>query len=37
MFLHASRLAFAHPVSGVKIAIEAPLPAALADFLLQLE
>ena len=37
MFLHASRLAFVHPLSGAKIAIEAPLPATLAEFLLQLE
>jgi 23S rRNA pseudouridine955/2504/2580 synthase len=33
MFLHAARLAFRHPVSGEPIAIVAPLPAALADFL----
>jgi 23S rRNA pseudouridine955/2504/2580 synthase len=33
MFLHAARLAFRHPASGVQVVIEAPLPAALADFL----
>jgi 23S rRNA pseudouridine1911/1915/1917 synthase len=29
-FLHAARLAFAHPVSGLRIELESPLPADLA-------
>jgi len=33
MFLHAARLAFAHPLSGEPLAIEAPLPADLSAFL----
>lgn len=36
MFLHAAHLAFAHPVSSEPLAIEAPLPADLAEFLLAL-
>jgi 23S rRNA pseudouridine955/2504/2580 synthase len=32
MFLHASRLAFAHPVTGEPVAIESPLPPDLAKF-----
>ncbi len=37
MFLHAHRLAFAHPVSGEPMAFEAPLPRELADFLARLD
>jgi 23S rRNA pseudouridine955/2504/2580 synthase len=33
MFLHASRFAFAHPVSGDPVTIAAPLPAELEAFL----
>ncbi|MCB1959570.1 MAG: RluA family pseudouridine synthase [Rhodocyclaceae bacterium] len=33
MFLHAARLRFDHPLSGATIEVEAPLPAALYDFL----
>jgi 23S rRNA pseudouridine955/2504/2580 synthase len=33
MFLHARMLALAHPVSGVPMRLEAPLPADLADYL----
>ena len=36
MFLHAAHLAFAHPISSEPLAIEAPLPADLAEFLLAL-
>jgi 23S rRNA pseudouridine1911/1915/1917 synthase len=32
-FLHAARLAFAHPRTGERIEIRAPLPAELADYL----
>jgi len=32
LFLHASRLAFAHPVSGHKIRLEAPLPPDMKKF-----
>jgi 23S rRNA pseudouridine1911/1915/1917 synthase len=32
-FLHAARLAFAHPVSGEAVDLESPLPADLADAL----
>jgi len=32
MFLHAAALSFAHPVSGEKLRLEAPLPADLAKF-----
>ena len=32
MFLHASRLAFAHPVTGAPVAIESSLPPDLAKF-----
>jgi len=32
LFLHASRLAFAHPVSGQKIRLEAPLPPDMKKF-----
>ena len=32
MFLHASRLAFAHPITGERVAIESPLPGDLAKF-----
>jgi 23S rRNA pseudouridine955/2504/2580 synthase len=37
MFLHAARLAFAHPLTGEKLAIEAPLPPMLKNFLDGLE
>jgi 23S rRNA pseudouridine955/2504/2580 synthase len=33
MFLHAARLAFAHPATGAPVAIEAPLPPDLTGFL----
>jgi 23S rRNA pseudouridine955/2504/2580 synthase len=33
MFLHAERLAFEHPRTGVRLALVAPLPADLRDFL----
>ncbi|MBV5337734.1 MAG: RNA pseudouridine synthase, partial [Deltaproteobacteria bacterium] len=33
MFLHAWKIQFAHPLSGVNLALEAPLPEALAGFL----
>ncbi|MEW6120790.1 MAG: RluA family pseudouridine synthase [Pseudomonadota bacterium] len=33
MFLHAAHLAFAHPISGEALEIDAPLPADLAGFL----
>jgi len=33
MFLHAAELAFDHPQTGARIALEAPLPADLAGFL----
>lgn len=36
MFLHAAHLAFAHPISGEPLEIEAALPADLAGFLLTL-
>ncbi len=36
-FLHAYRLAFAHPRTGVELAFEAPLPGDLADVLVGLE
>ncbi|MGC1830473.1 MAG: hypothetical protein WA663_08670, partial [Candidatus Acidiferrales bacterium] len=32
-FLHAARLAFAHPRTGERVEIRAPLPAELADYL----
>jgi 23S rRNA pseudouridine1911/1915/1917 synthase len=32
-FLHAAHLEFAHPQTGKAVAIDAPLPAELADFL----
>ena len=32
LFLHASRLAFAHPLSGEKIDLKAPLPAEMKKF-----
>ena len=33
MFLHAGKLSFVHPGTGVTVAIESPLPADLAQFL----
>ena len=33
MFLHAARLVFAHPISGERLQVEAPLPDDLAKFL----
>ena len=33
MFLHAAHLAFAHPITGEPLEIDAPLPAELAAFL----
>jgi len=32
MFLHASRLTFAHPVTDERVVIESALPADLAKF-----
>jgi len=37
MFLHAARLRFDHPLSGEPLALEAPLPAELRDFLERLD
>lgn len=37
MFLHAARLEFAHPVSGERLVLSAPLPEDLAAFLQRLE
>jgi len=37
MFLHAHRLAFTHPVTGLAMAFEAPLPAELAGFVASLD
>ena len=36
-FLHAARLAFAHPITGKPLELEAPLPDELETFLLSLE
>ena len=36
-FLHAARLAFTHPRTAEELALEAPLPAELTDFLARLE
>jgi len=36
-FLHAAKLAFAHPVSGETLELEAPLPHELAVFLHEVE
>jgi 23S rRNA-/tRNA-specific pseudouridylate synthase len=36
-FLHAAKLAFAHPISGAPLQLEAPLPAELAAFLAHVE
>jgi 23S rRNA pseudouridine955/2504/2580 synthase len=33
MFLHAARIAFAHPAAGERVVVEAPLPSDLAGFL----
>ena len=35
-FLHAAKLAFAHPIDGRPLAFESPLPAALADVVTRL-
>jgi 23S rRNA pseudouridine955/2504/2580 synthase len=32
MFLHAAKLALPHPLSGVPVALESPLPAELRSF-----
>jgi 23S rRNA pseudouridine955/2504/2580 synthase len=32
MFLHAARLAFAHPITGAPLELESPLPEELAQF-----
>ena len=32
MFLHAASLAFAHPATGARLALDSPLPADLARF-----
>jgi 23S rRNA pseudouridine955/2504/2580 synthase len=37
MFLHAHSLAFAHPVTGERLELQAPLPAACVALLKQLE
>ena len=37
MFLHARRLAFAHPLTGAPMALEAPLPEDLATFVARLD
>ncbi len=37
MFLHARKLAFAHPASGTPMTLEAPLPAACTELLAALE
>ena len=36
MFLHAHRIAFAHPLNGAKVVIEAPLAPDLAAFVARL-
>ena len=36
-FLHAARLAFAHPLTGKQLELESPLPPELASFLARLE
>ena len=36
MFLHAHRIAFAHPVTSAEVVIEAPLPADLSAFIARL-
>jgi 23S rRNA pseudouridine1911/1915/1917 synthase len=36
-FLHAAELEFAHPITGKALALKSPLPAALDDFLAELE
>ena len=36
-FLHATRLEFAHPLTGSQLQLEAPLPVELEDFLARLE
>jgi 23S rRNA pseudouridine955/2504/2580 synthase len=37
MFLHSAKLAFDHPVKGVPLVLEAPLPAELRGFVAQLD
>ncbi|MDR2259792.1 MAG: RluA family pseudouridine synthase [Azoarcus sp.] len=37
MFLHAARLDFAHPLTGARLALAAPLPAELQDFVARLD
>ena len=37
MFLHAAQLSFLHPNLGTKMALESPLPDALASFLARLD
>jgi 23S rRNA-/tRNA-specific pseudouridylate synthase len=36
-FLHAAKLAFAHPLTGEALTFVAPLPAELAEFLQRIE
>jgi 23S rRNA pseudouridine1911/1915/1917 synthase len=36
-FLHAAKLAFAHPITGAPLSFEAPLPGELAEFLARVE
>jgi len=36
LFLHAARLAFAHPLTGERLRLEAPLPGDMAAFAEQL-
>ncbi|NBU58194.1 MAG: 23S rRNA pseudouridine(955/2504/2580) synthase RluC [Betaproteobacteria bacterium] len=37
MFLHAARMSFTHPATGETMTVEAPLPAALVDFVGRLD
>ena len=37
MFLHAAKLSLPHPITGERIAVEAPLPAELANFIKRIE
>jgi 23S rRNA-/tRNA-specific pseudouridylate synthase len=36
-FLHAAKLAFAHPLTGAPLEVEAPLPEELAAYLAHVE
>ena len=37
MFLHATALSFAHPLSGAEVRLQAPLPPELSDFIVRLD